>query len=98
MNTSAKANKKAKEGPVKPVLITDEPGCSYIELHYPIGPVDIVKVKTENGFITAIRIEKKPSSASTSSSADEKPISQMEFIGVQGEGREASNGAARVQQ
>ena len=53
------ANKKAKEGPVKPELITDEPGHSYIELHYPKGNVDVVKVDTKGGFITSIRIENK---------------------------------------
>lgn len=52
------ANRKAKEGPVKPVLCHDD-GEAYIEMAYPKGAVDIIKVETKCGFITAIRIENK---------------------------------------
>lgn len=52
-------NKKSKDGPVKAVMIEDETEGAMIELRYPTGPIDIVKVKTDGGFITEIRIEKK---------------------------------------
>lgn len=51
------ANKKAKEGPVKAVLVNDEQEGSRIELNYPKGYVDVVRVVTKGGFITAIKIE-----------------------------------------
>ena len=54
-----KAIKKTKDWQVKPELITSEAGCSYIELHYPKGNVDVVKVDTKGGFITSIRIENR---------------------------------------
>ena len=54
-----KAIKKTKDWQVKPELITSEAGHSYIELHYPKGDVDVVKVGTKGGFITSIRIENK---------------------------------------
>ena len=52
-----KAIKKTKDWQVKPELITSDVGHSYIELHYPKGNVNVVKVDTNGGFITSIRIE-----------------------------------------
>ena len=51
------ANRKAKEGPVKPVLYHDDVKGAYIEMNYPKGAIDIIKVETNGGLITAIRIE-----------------------------------------
>lgn len=52
-------NRNSKEGPVKPVLCYDDEEGAYIELNYPEGYVDIVKISTEAGFITAITITNK---------------------------------------
>lgn len=51
------ANRKAADGPVKPVLCHDDVKGAYIEMNYPKGAIDIIKVETNGGFITAIRIE-----------------------------------------
>lgn len=51
------SNRKAKEGPVQPVLHHSEEGGDYIELVYPDGVVDILTAETKAGFITSIRIK-----------------------------------------
>ena len=52
-----RANRKAKNGPVKPVLCYNDSEGAYIEMKYPKGEIDIVKIETNGGFITAIKIE-----------------------------------------
>lgn len=51
--------RKDKEGPIKPVLLHSPEDGAYIELNYPEGGVDVVKVGTYAGFITSIKIDKK---------------------------------------
>lgn len=54
-----RANKKAKEGSVKPELVYDDQNEAMILLKYPEGQEDIVNVQTDSGFITSIIIENK---------------------------------------
>lgn len=56
-NTVCQANRVAKEGPLKPVLVCDDDNNLYIELHYPNGALSIVHTDSHNGYITAIRVE-----------------------------------------
>ena len=49
-------NRKYDKGPVVPSIKQDEKGESYVELDYPDGYLDAVRIQSDHGFITEIHI------------------------------------------